>query len=215
MPTAQSALTSVTIFFACLIAGCQESSRTPANPNIDTISGKVIVKPISARDQLIRALKELRQLADTTDSLKVARMFRFPVADSLITLSGDSLFESEKQRNNGLVSERLFYSGFHQFIAELQLDELQAAYEHLDINRLSGTDSLGYLEKDNKNVCLHAYRILIEHDSVVRVEAALNLNAAYKGKKTDENVEGPEYLLWWIFGFDGRKLYLINHAEAD
>lgn len=215
MPFARSVLTLFTLFLLCQLSGCQQSPGKPANPKIDTIPQPATESFTTTRDRLIGALKELRQLADTTDSFKVARMFRFPIADTLIALSGDSLFESEKQKNGGYISEQLFFAGYRRFIAQLQLDEMQAAFKQLDVNKLRKSDSLGYLEKGSKQACLHSYQIKIEKDSFLRVEASLISNDAYKGKKDDDDMGCPEYLLWWVFAFDGHKLYLVNHAEAD
>jgi hypothetical protein len=108
-------------------------------------------------------------------------MFRFPIADSSITLSGDSTFEREKAKNGGQITRALFLSGYGQFAQELQFDEVEGAYQKLDIRKLLLSDSVGYADTAKRSGCIHGYSILIRQDSLIYFEAYGNPASGYTG----------------------------------
>jgi hypothetical protein len=203
------AFAQIFIFLMSLIA-CQEAKHPAATSVVDSAA-----RPgTDPRSRLILALNELRREAASKDSQQVAKMFRFPVADSMMPISGDSVFEAEKARNNGKVSEALFLSGYRQFIQKLEFEALGEVYQNLDINKLKLTDSLALDEKKSKKACLRGYLIQIRKDSVVEIQTYQNTNEGYSGVGR-EDAQCEEYLLTWYFVFDGRRLYMIVHDEAD
>jgi hypothetical protein len=181
--------------------GCREATRSAGpDPEVDKRGG------------LIAALKELRSEAESKDSSVVARMFRFPVPDSAIRISGDSVFESAKAGGN--ISRALFLSGYGEFVQELQYPELLDVYRNLDVNKLKLADSIVLDEKGGKKHCLRGFSIRIQSDSLVEVQAWQGTNEGYSGAGR-EDAECEEFLLTWVFVFDGKRLYMIDHSEAD
>lgn len=200
----------LTFFLMALMNACREVKHPPAGPTVDSS----VQAAMGSRGRLIEALKEVRRLIASKDSQQIALMFRFPIAASYIPLSGDSVFESEKARNGDQITRTLFLSGYGQFKQELQFEEMDSAYRKLDISRLLKADSVGIVDTAKSKVCIHGYSILIREDSLVYFEAFGNPASGYTGHG-NEDPQCEEFLLEWEYVFDGKKLYLRSHSEAD
>jgi hypothetical protein len=193
---------------AFLFMGCRGGGGS-AGAGTDSAS---VPGPVDKRSGLIAALKDLRREAASKDSNVIAGMFRFPIPDSSIRISGDSVFE--KAKVGGDISRALFLSGYGEFVQELQYPELLEAFRNLDVNKLKTTDSVVYDEKGAKKHCLTGYSIRVMADSLVEVQAWQGTNEGYSGVGR-EDAECEEFLLTWRFVFDGKRLYMIDHSEAD
>ena len=111
-------LVPIIIIFPLFFIACREVGHPPAAPTADSSAQAAM----GSRGRLIEALREVRRLIASKDSQQIALMFRFPIADSYIPLSGDSVFESEKARNSDQITRALFLSGYGQIKQELQFD---------------------------------------------------------------------------------------------
>ena len=196
--------------------GCREAKHSGGgsvdSAGVDSTASVPAVGTADFRSRLIVALKEVRGEAASRDSSVVARMFRFPFPDSAIRISGDSNFE--KVKDHGNVSRELFLYGYSEFVQELQLEEFGAGFRNLDINKLRTADSVVFDEKDSAKRCLRGYGVRIMSDSLVEVQAWQNTKEGYSGVGR-EDAACEEFLLTWEFVFDGRRLYMIDHSEAD
>jgi hypothetical protein len=196
--------------YLTLFTGCQQGTHSSAVVAVDSSAQLAN----DSRSRLILALNEVRRLVASKDSQRIARMFRFPFPDSTIRIYGDSVFEGEKARNGGNVSKALFLSGYGEFVQQLQFDQFQEVYLRLDINKLKVTDSLEFKETGKDKACLRGYSLLIQEDSLIEIQAYQNSNEGYSGQGREDS-QCEEYLLTWYFVFDGRRLYMIDHSEAD
>ncbi len=204
------ALTWATLLYLTVLTGCRQGAHSPAVVAVDSSA-----RPANdSRSRLILALKEVRGEAGSKDSNVVAGMFRFPFPDSTIRISGDSLFEGEKAKNGGNVTKALFLSGYGEFVQELQFGEFGEVFRNLDIGRLKMTDSLGLVDSAKNKGCIRGYSLLIREDSLVEIQAYQNTKEGYSGMGR-EDAKCEEYVLTWEFVFDGKRLYMIDHSEAD
>jgi hypothetical protein len=197
-------------FLLALLTACGEAKHPPVVPAADSTSQVVV----GSRGRLIEALKEVRRLIASNDSQQIALLFRFPIAASNIPLSGDAGFEREKAKNGDQITRALFLSGYGLFKQELQFEEMDSAYRKLDIGKLLSADSVGFVDTAKNKVCVHGYSIQIREDSLVYFEAFGNPISGYTGGAS-EDPQCEEYLLDWEYVFDGKRLYLRAHSEAD
>ncbi len=202
------ALSWALLLYVTFLTGCQHGTHSPAVVAADSSARPVI----DNRSRLILALKEVRAEAVSKDSSVVARMFRFPLPDSTIRISGDSVFEKAKKGGN--VSRELFLSGYGEFVQELQFSELGEVFRNLDISKLKMADSLGFVDSLKNKICIRGYTLLIRGDSLVEIQAYQNTNEGYSGYGREDAL-CEEYMLGWEFVFDGKRLYMIDHSEAD
>jgi hypothetical protein len=203
-------VSALILFLLSVLPACKEGKNPQETPPADS-TARVAT---DSRGQLILALEEVRRLVATKDSQQIASMFRFPIPDSVLSLSGDSVFEVGKARDGGNVSQALFLSGYGKFAQELQFGLFEDALRDVDFGKLRSTDSLGSADTSKNKACISGYAIQIRKDSVVAVEVYENRNTGYTGHG-NEDPECEEYLLSWEFVFDGKRLYMTFHSEAD
>jgi hypothetical protein len=197
-----------------ILTGCQQSARQPILNGVDSPTKPAVHAPLVTRSALIEALNELQQIVASNDSLQVARLYSFPIPDSVLRLSMDSVFDVEMVKNGNAVTQFMFYAYYPQLKWQLGMDNLQTVLKHLDVNKLQEIDSLGFEGKNNKKPCYEAMEIKIEKDSLVHIHYSINTNSDYTGKPGKGGIECGEGTTFWTFVFDGRRLRLIRQQEA-
>jgi hypothetical protein len=203
-------LLSACFSISFLLTACQEAKHPPGVPAADATAQAAM----DGRSRLIVALTEVRRLVVSKDSQQTAMMFRFPIADSYFSLSGDSIFESEKAKNGDRITRAMFLSGYGQLVQELQFQELDSAFRDIDINKLKTADSLGFVDSSTIKGCIHGYSIRIEKDSLVEFDS-YGYPVSDSAREENNDMKCGDYLLVWEFVFDGKRLYMTSHSEGD
>jgi hypothetical protein len=203
-------LLSACFSISFLLTACQEAKHPPVVPAADTTAQAAM----DGRSRLIEGLKEVRRLVVSKDSQQTAMLFRFPIADAAIELSGNPAFESEKARNGGYITKALFLSEYSVFEPQLGLGELDSALRDIDINKLKTADSLGFVDSSTIKGCIHGYSIRIEKDSLVEFDS-YGYPVSDSAREENNDMKCGEYLLVWEFVFDGKRLYMTAHSEGD
>ena len=200
--------------FLIILTGCQQSAKQPILNGVDSPVPPVVHAPMVTRSALIEALNGLQRIAGSNDSLQVARLYSFPIPDSVLRLSMDSVFDVEMEKNGNAVTQFMFYAYYSQLKWQLGMENLQSVLKHLDVNKLQHTDSLGLETMNKRKPCYEGMQIKIEKDSIVHIFFYINTNSDYSGKPGEGDTECGEGATFWTFVFNGRRLRLIRQQEA-
>jgi hypothetical protein len=205
----------VALFSFCLISlfACTNATHQPASGSPADTTSKV---RRLTRQALIAQLAQLRDRIISRDKQKIGQLFQFPIPDSIIGINGiNAALDSSLKATNSLSLE-LYDQYFDSTIARAwDIDEFSNLFKYLDINRLSKKDSLLHETIISTEPCYKYYRIIAKGDSIVNIEYGITENINYTGKKTEEEENANcDYVIFWDFTFDGKKLTMVQQSAA-
>ena len=199
---------------------CNNAATTnPSGDTTITTQQKDAASTKSQRYVVIEELKRLQTVFSSKDKQKIADIFTFPAADSILGIFiDDSTYSEQFRKNNNTTTREMFIKYFPQVARDMQFDNFNQLFKYININSLNRKDSLVYEVKSSKEPCYEFYHVYINKD-VVTLEFGSNTNENYtensKKGKNDEGFEDEcEYLSMWIFHFDGKKLHFVKQMAA-
>lgn len=175
------------------------------------------------RPALITELKEMHRLLASRDKGEIAKIFSFPVPDSVMGVYiDDSVFTAKYKESGQLLTAAMFEEYFDKISSRVNLQELDSLFANLDVDRLMRTNGLEAHADTESEPCTRMYRIAIGQDSTVELAYGVSsVNADYKPKTKKEAQDMAEedglceHLTFWRFFFDGQKLHLVREDAAD
>ena len=167
------------------------------------------------RQVLIEELKRLRTIFISDDKEKIAGVFQFPVPDTTLALFiEDSGFNEELRKNGDKLTKDMFLRFYPQVYENLQIGELKQLFKNLQPDSLLRKDGLEYKVIKREEPCYKFYIVEAANDHVT-LSVGSAVNDIYRGDSLDGDLEENsseycEHVLWWVFGFDGKRLKVIK-----
>jgi hypothetical protein len=208
----------VTIFG--LLLSCNHADNTKAS--LDTTSfkqGNDTTQTKSQRHLLIEELKRLHAIFGSKEREKIADVFPFPLADTILSIYLDDSSYLEQFRKNGNKTTRaLFIKYFPQVYRDLQLEQFNQLFKYIIIDSLNSKDTLVQEITIKNEPCYKFYHVYIDKD-MVTLEFGTNSNKTYvdKSKKSEDDEsfgDECEFVSLWLFHFDGTKLHFVKQMVA-
>ena len=114
----------------------------------------------------------------------------------------------------------MYMQYFKEISESIRLERVKSLFHYINVDSLSGRNALKYDAYVKTQPCYYSYGIEVEKS---RVTLSMNSysNKNYKSKKiSDDDIpenssEYCEHDFWWVFRFDGKKLYLETISGAD
>jgi hypothetical protein len=167
------------------------------------------------RKKIIAELKSLRNAFTSKEKIGISKFFNFPLADSVIFLSGiDSVLDVQLKINRNEVVEKMFQEHITRIYEYLQMEQFGKLFQNLNVDSLYNKNRLTR-EIHHKNMgCYNIYQIIIEGTEVTLFYGT-NSDRSYMTRHPDEVEVCAEHSSIWTFLFDGKKLRFKKLVEAD
>ncbi len=174
----------------------------------------------SARHILIEELKKLQITVASNDKQDISDIFPFPLSDTAFSIYiDDTTYYEQLKANGNKTTKAMFLQYFKEISESILVDQVNNLFQYINVDSLLHKDTLEYDAYVNTNPCYYSYEIEVAND-YVRLRMDMNSNKNYKGKNLSEDdvpknsSEICEHAFWWVFKFDGKKLYLVNISGA-
>ncbi len=204
-----------------LLASCNSANTMKIASNTATvIQQSETTASKTERQILIEELKRLQAIFASNDKEKIANLFSFPLSNETIGIYiDDTTFNSQLEKNGNKVTRAMFIRFYRDVSESLQIDQINELFRNLNIENLLNKDTLELEAIIKTEPCYHYWGIKTEK-GLVTLTVGTNSNNDYKSKSISED-EIPEndssiceHVLWWVFKFDGKKLYFENISGA-
>lgn len=208
--TALSTLAIITASVFVILPACNNNDSshisddtTLAKPQVDTL------KKGTERKVLIEQLQQLQAILASGNKEKIADIFTFPLADTTVGIFIDNdTFNEEWKKNGGKTTRTMFLRFFPHIAESLWLEEINNLFKYSKLENLLYKDTLRKEVLNKKNPCSRFYDTTIEGDRVT-FSVGTDVNESYNSTSGQENSsEYCEFVMWWVFRFDGKKLNL-------
>jgi hypothetical protein len=203
------------IFFSLTTIALSCKNTPHDQPGLSTVhndSGQ------ARKQQLVQEVNKLKIILASGDSNKIADLFPFPLADSVMPVyTDDSAYNRDYKKNGDRVTRDMFLKYYPIISQRLQVDKMNELFKYIKTELLLRNYKLGYDIKTKKEPCYPYYNIEVDSSNMVTFTTGTNSNPDYKGSTAaaDEDVsDGCEYAVFWTFMFDGRKLVFVRETAA-
>jgi hypothetical protein len=205
---------------AILLFSCNSENTSKISSDHSTIKEQTDTVTRLHRQKLIEELKRLQGIFSSGDREKIADVFPFPLADTTVGIYiDDSTYFEQLKKNGDKTTRAMFLHFFPQIYSNLQIDELNQLFKHIDPAALIQKDTLGHEVHIKTEPCYKFYHVQVEQDFVT-LSLGSDVNDYYKNPSSendDMQENSSEYCessLWWVFRFDGKKLHFIKLGAA-
>jgi hypothetical protein len=201
-----------------LLTSCGGNDRVASGAGAETAADTVAAIPTDTRRQvLILELKRLKHVFHSGDKNKVADLFTFPAADTVLQVYvDDPAFAQKLSANKDELSREIFLEFFPQISQSIMLPEMDTLFRVLNPDSLAFRDTLAWQQPVKSEPCYKYYSMTIEGDLLVLV-TGIDSNKEYVNPDTgatEPQSEMCESAIVWVFRFDGRKLVLKQQSAA-
>jgi len=203
------------------LVGCNNTDTTKTTSKEQATEQRIDTNQNNSERQiLIAELKKLQQIIASSDKEKIAEIFSFPLSDTAFSIFiDDSSYNEQFITNGNKTTKAMFLRHFIEISESVWLDQMDKLFDHLNIDSLLYKDHLVANYYIKTEPCYNSYNIDVSNS---RIEFRIDgkSNQKFKSKKSFEDgipensSEFCEHSLWWIFRFDGMKLYLENISVA-
>jgi hypothetical protein len=174
----------------------------------------------SERHILIEELKKLQKTLASNDKEKITDIFPFPLSDTAFSIYIDDTTYFEQFKANGNhTTKAMFLQYFKEISENILVDQVNNLFQNIHVDSLLYKDALEYEAYIITKPCYYSYEIEVANDNV-RLRMDMNSNKNYKSKNLsgddipENSSEICKHAFWWVFKFDGNKLYLVNISGA-
>ncbi|TKC12946.1 hypothetical protein FA048_04830 [Pedobacter polaris] len=204
-----------------ILLSCNQADKKTAGQEITTVAQLNDTIATNSEQQIIIAeLKRLQAVFSTNDKEKVADIFSFPISNEKLGIYIDNdNFNEQLAKNNNRVTRSMFISFYQDISESLQIDQLNQLFKKLHVENLITKESLEHKAIIKTEPCYHFYGVKVEN-KLVTLTLGTNSNKGFKGKTVSEDEISEndssicEYVIWWVFKFDGKQLQLKEISAA-
>lgn len=202
------------LFLALFIAGflisCNNAGTDKQADGADSTQNEEAPSP---RRALVDAVNELKATLQSNDKNRVAELFEFPIADTIMGVYlDDSVFMKIYRSSGDRLTKPVFLKYYDTISRVTNLADIIELFEHIPVDSLLYKDEFEKVIVNKKEPCALVYGIMVEGESVTfRFGTIRNIN--YDSPNEDET-DGCEYSSMWMFRFDGKKLRYERTAVA-
>ncbi|QNK62799.1 hypothetical protein H7F33_20065 [Pedobacter sp. PAMC26386] len=166
------------------------------------------------RALIIAELKQMQLAFRDKDVNKLENYFRFPLADSTLSLYEiNEDFDLMRKANNGNISRDLFVKNFNDIYDYFQMGGFSDLFKAVDIAELKQKAELNSEHHVKDEGCYTFYRINIEGD-IVNLQYGTNSDQEYRAAHPDEEEVCGESAFNWVFKLEGNQLRFVREMTA-
>lgn len=203
--------TFATVVTFTLLVSCNNGNSTNSN-NVGNKKEAVGVR--ADRQLIVEQLEELKATLASKNKERVAGVFNFPLSDSIQIYTESEAYQKELKQNGGKVTKALFLKYFQEIADDVQLEQINELFRHLNTTGLLKQDKLDYENIIAVEPCYNFYSIEIKNKRVT-LSVGSGSNENYKSKASADEVpenssEFCETVLWWVFRLNNGKLELVT-----
>lgn len=204
-----------------LLLSCNHADPTKFSSDIPIDVKHIDTAPAKVQRQfLIEELKRLQAVFASKDEAQIANLFPLPLPDTTLGIYiDDSAYLEQFRNNNDQTTREMFIRFFPQIYRSLQMDELNQLFKHLKLDPFLQKDTVEQEVHIRSEPCYQFYSITVEQD-LVTLSTGSGVNEAYQSSTSSEDdvqensSEFCEHVLWWVFRFDGGRLFFIKQHGA-
>ncbi|WP_116789973.1 hypothetical protein [Flavobacterium psychrotrophum] len=207
----RTALTLAHLVVFVSLVSCNNSSNTNSDSAIPKEDNSGVT---TNRSLMVEALIKLKTTLASKEKEKIAGIFDFPLSDSIQMYTESEAYQKEREQNGDKVSKELFLKYFEEISDDIQMEEVNELFKHINVERLIKQDKLDYENIIATEPCYSFYSIEIKNN-LITLSVGSGSNKNYKSKVSSDEVpenssQFCESVLWWIFSFNSGKLELVS-----
>lgn len=206
------------ISLALVIAFLLSCNSSNSDKHADGADSANVVTATTGPRTITDAIFDLKTILESKNRNKIADLMDFPLEDTVMNVYlDDSVFQKRYKAEGNRLSKPLFMQYYDTISKFTYLDKVTEIFNLVPLDSLKHINELEKEFKDRNDPCIKYYKIEIEQD-IVRLQYGSHNNNEYskKGAASDnENIyAGCQYVVFWVFRFDGNKLKLLSQGTA-